>query len=416
MGRRRRAVTADAAAAGGDIKRFRKALRSLDLVDSRLDFESWSDRVARLVGKHRVEEYDALPSGDYESSYNFTYQSFDHALHFSVGWRSDPLRLECEWMIPRLRDALSRSDSSDPFLVEVGAGPGAASALISAALNVPVIAIDAHPASEGLAEQFAERTGGVVESRVGDMKDLEHLLTGERPSAVFGLGIYKHFQPAQQVGRSFSFWADMRTAAATYQAENDVEAFVAALNGCDLLLSETASVVHIAEIAAGLAAHGYDIPRGGLAEIEAVTPHGPSKAHTMQFTTAQLPARDPNLLIEMYRPLPTPRPSLEISGDDVRAEAMRLSLEPTEFVGATEWTYSDGSGVHRHEVFLKDGVAGHYQATTRGFREIRFVGSEDVSGLVYEVRERASAMMAGGQLTVREITKPAHMWGTAFDA
>lgn len=165
----------------------------------------------------------------------------------------------------------------------------------------------------------------------------------------------------------------------------------------------------------GMASSCASLARGGLAEIEAVTPHGPSEAHTMQFTTAQLPARDPNLLIEMYRPLPTPRPLLEISGDDVRAEAMRLSLEPTEFVGATEWTYSDGSGVHRHEVFIKDGVAGHYQATTRGFREIRFVGSEDVSGLVYEVRERASAMMAGGQLSVCEINKPAHMWGTAFD-
>ncbi|MFM8857687.1 MAG: hypothetical protein ACKOI2_10905 [Actinomycetota bacterium] len=416
MGRKRKAVAGEAAATGGDIKRFRRALRSLDVVDSRLDFKSWSERVARLVGEDRVEEFDALPPGDYESSYNFSYQSFEHALHFSVGWRSDPLRLECEWMIPRLRDALDRSDSSNPFLVEIGAGPGAASALISAALNVPVIAIDAHPASEGLAEQFAERTRGVVESRVGDMKDLEHQLRGDRPSAVFGMGIYKHFQPPQQVGDSFSYWADMKRAAAAYRAEADVEAFIAALNGCDLLLSETAGVVHLAEIAAGLAAHGYVIPREGLAEIEAATPPGPQTAHTMQFTTAELPTRDPNLLIELYRPLPTARPLLQITGDDVRAEAMRLSLEPTELVGATEWTYSDGSGVHRHEVFLKDGVAGHYQATTRGFREIRFVGSGNVDELVYGVRERASAMMVGGQLTAREINTPAPMWGTGFDA
>lgn len=318
-------------------------------------------------------------------------------------------------MISRLRDALTRSDSSEPFLVEVGAGPGAASALISAALKVPVISIDAHPSSEGLAEQFAERTGGVVESRVGDMKDLEHLLRGDQPSAVFGLGIYKHFQPPQQVGDSFSYWADMVKAAARYQADADVEAFIAALNGCDLLLSETANVVHIAEIAAGLAAHGYDIPRGGLAEIEAITPNGPQTAHQMQFTTAKLPAREQNLLIEMYRPLPTPRPLLEIACGDVRAEAMRLSLEPTEFVGASEWTYSDGSGVHRHEVFLKDGVAGHYQATTRGFRHIRFVESGDVSELVDAVSEQASAMMANSQLNAREINKPAHMRGTVLE-
>ncbi len=361
-----------------------------------------------------MAEFDALP-GDNESVYTFSYKSFEHALHFSVGWRSNPLQLECEWMIPRMRDALARSESTEPFLVEIGAGPGAASALISAALNVPVIAIDAHPASTGLAEQFAERTGGVVESRAGEMKDLEHLLRGNRPAAVFGMGIYKHFQPPQQVGDSFSYWSDMKKAAAAYQAKADVEEFIAALHGCDLLLSETASVVHMAEIAAGLAAHGYVIPSGGLAEIEAVTPNNPQTAHQMHFTTAELPDRDPNMLIEMYRPLPTPRPFLEITGDDVRAEAMRLSLEPTEFVGATEWTYSDGSGVHRHEVFLKDGVAGHYQATTRGFREIRFVGSESVSELVYEITERASAMIVGGLLTAREIYTPAHMWGTAFD-
>ena len=367
------------------------------------------------MGEHHVEKFDTLPD-DYGSNYDFAYQSFEHALHFSVGWRSDPLRLECEWMIPRLRDALARSNSSYPFLVEVGAGPGAASALIAAALNVPVIAIDAHPSSAGLAEQFAERTGGTVESRVGDMKDLEHLLRGNRPAAVFGLGIYKHFQPPQQVGDSFSYWADMRKAAAKYRAEANVEAFIAALHGCDLLLSETASVVHMAEIAAGLAAHGYVIPRGGLAEIEAVTPNNTQTARQMHFTTAELPERDPNMLIEMYRPLPTPRPSLEITGDDVRAEAMRLSLEPTEFVDATEWTYSDGSGVHRHEVFLKDGVAGHYEATTRGFRHIRLVGSGSVSQLVDEISGRATAMMGGGQLSTREINTPAHMWGTAFDS
>lgn len=77
--------------------------------------------------------------------------------------------------------------------MEVGAGPGAAAAVLSAALQVPVIAVDAHPLTSGLLEQFARCTGGNVTSRVADIADPRTLRRGRSPAAVFGMGIY-HFR------------------------------------------------------------------------------------------------------------------------------------------------------------------------------------------------------------------------------
>ena len=71
-----------------------------------------------------------------------------------------------------------------------GAGAGAAAAVISAALKVPVIAVDSHPKTLGHAEQFASRTGGTVESRVAVIADLADALDdAAAPAAVFRTGI-----------------------------------------------------------------------------------------------------------------------------------------------------------------------------------------------------------------------------------
>lgn len=71
--------------------------------------------------------------------------------------------------------------------------------------------------------------------------------------------------------------------------------------------------------------------------IDAVMPTGPAVAFAMHFTTAELPARDPNLLIEMFSPLPIAVPHVEVEGPV--AEALRLSLEPAELVTVEEFEY-----------------------------------------------------------------------------
>lgn len=355
-----------------ELKRLRRALRSLDLVDSRLDEVEWAGRVARYVGDDAVNEWMQGGRTDHDSVYDFTYQSFAHAMHFSVGWRSSPLAAECEWMLPRLSEAISRSKHSEPFLVELGAGPGAAAAILSASLKVPIVALDSHPKSLGLAEQFAERTGGLVESRLADAGELAEVLEGKKPAAVFGLGFYGHFQPQRHTSSSFSFWADMQRILKTYTVAPEVVSLTDALSGADLLLAEMAGPEHVAEIAAGLFQGGYEIPFGGMSRIKGATPDRPTAVTAMHFTTGELPKRNPNLLIEMYSPLPRPLPRTE-TDDDGLAEALRLSLEPTEFIHGGELDYNDGSGRLRYELFVWKNLAAHYRATTNGFRHIKFL-------------------------------------------
>ena len=344
MGKRSRPSRGQDAGLNSDLKRCRRALRSLNLVDSRLDAEAWGQQVSKYVGEDDVDEWlEGMSS--FDEAYDFSYSSFERALHFSVGWRSWPLTAECEWMLPRLRDAITRSGHDEPFLVEIGAGAGAAAAVLSAALKVPVIAIDSHPKTLGLAEQFASRTGGTVESRVADIADLADVLNGAAPAAVFGMTIYRHMQPHDHNQSSFSDWVDMQQILATHRVDPNVARFIKALEGADLVLAEITCPDYLAEMAAGLFPFGYDVPKGGITRIDGAIPDEPTTAFGIHFTTADLPKRNPNLLIEMFSPLPRPYANFETDPDDgPPAEALRLSLEPTEFLEAAEIDYTDGSG------------------------------------------------------------------------
>lgn len=194
-----------------DKARLKKALDSIGLVDSGLDEDDWVKQVRQQVGDDTVDEWlEHNTNGHLDAAYDFTYSSFEKAKHFSAGWRSGPLADECEWMLPRLRDAITRSGHAEPFLVEIGSGAGVAAAIMSAALEVPVIAVDSHPKTLGLPEQFAQCTGGQVTSRVADIAHLADVLDGATPAAVFGLTVFRHFQTHQHRAESFSDWWTMQ--------------------------------------------------------------------------------------------------------------------------------------------------------------------------------------------------------------
>ena len=191
-----------------------------------------------------------------------------------------------------------------------------------------------------------------MESRVSEIADLADVLDGIIPAAVFGMGVYRHLQPHQHGSGSFSDWANMQQILATHQVEPHVTSFIKALDGADLLLAEMMCTDYLAEMASGLFQHGYDVPSGGMRRIDGATPEGPTTAFGIHFTTADLPSRDPNLLIEMFSPLPRPHGRLQSDPDnEPAAEALRLSLEPTEFIEGAELDYTDGSGRLRYEVF-----------------------------------------------------------------
>ncbi len=386
-------------------------------MDSRLDEYAWTERVRAFLGDEDVNEYLDLESATHGDVYDFTYSSFERAMHFSVGWRSWPLTAECEWMLPRLRDAIVRGGQSEPFLVEVGAGAGAAAAVLSAALRVPVIAVDSHPKTLGLPEKFAARTGGTVESRVADIADLAEVLGGAVPAAVFGMGIYRHLHPHEHAGDSYSDWVDMQRILSTYEPAPRVASFIDALGGADLLLAEITCTDYLAEVTAGLARFGYDIPLGGVKRIDGATPTGPTVVFGMQFSSADLPARNPNLLIEMCSPLPQPFPYAETDSDfDAAAEALRLSLEPTDFIEAAESVFTDGSGRLRREVFgWGDRLIGHYVSTTRGYRHLKFFPKDELETVVNQIHDQEFANEEAGILTLCACRLPAPRWGGPLD-
>lgn len=402
-----------------DGRRLIRALDSLGLVDSLLDQDAWIARVTEQVGDDIANQWYEFADGasDVESEYAFTYGAFERAKHFSVGWRSGPLAAECAWMLPRLRDAIDRSGHPEPFLVEVGAGPGAAAAVLSAALQVPVIAVDAHPLTSGLPEQFARCTGGNVTSRVADIADLEDVLDGRSPAAVFGMGIYRYLQPHQHRGDSFSDWFEMERILATHEVDPHVASFIAALGDADLVLSEQMCPDYLAEMASGLFKFGYQIPQGGIKRIASATPAGPTAAFGIHFSKADLPKRNPNLLIEMCSPLPRPYADFVSDPDnDPAAEALRLSLEPTEFIEAAEIDYTDGSGRHRFEVFgWGKHLIGQYESTTGGYRRLRFFPRNDLDAALQALHEDQARIEQAGMATVYECNLPAPQWGGPLD-
>jgi predicted RNA methylase len=416
VGKRSRPNKGQDAGLRSDLKRCRRALRSLDLVDSRLDAEAWGQQVSRYVCEDDVDEWlEGMSS--FDEAYDFSYSSFERALHFSVGWRSWPFSAECEWMLPRLRDAITRAAHDEPFLVEIGAGAGAAAAVISAALKVPVIAIDSHPKTLELAEQFASRTGGTVESRVADIADLADVLDGATPAAVFGMTIYKHMQPPHHRQDSFSDWAEMQKILATHRVDPQVQRFIKALDGADLVLTEMTYPEYLAEIAAGPFSFGYDIPQGGITRIDGATPAEPTTAFGIHFTTADLPKRNPNLLIEMFSPLPRPYAYFESDPDnDSAAEALRLSLEPTEFLEAVEIDYTDGSGRMRREVFrFGHRLIGRYFSTTKGYRNLRIFQRKDLETALEQLHADEAELTELGKASVHPCSLSAPLWGGTVD-
>jgi hypothetical protein len=302
-------------------------------------------------------------------------------------------------------------------LVEIGAGPGAAAAVLSAALQVPVIAIDAHPLTSGLPEQFAQCTGGNVTSHVADIADLAEVLAGRSPAAVFGMGIYRYLQTHQHRGDSFSDWLLMERILATHEVDPPVGSFIAALGGADLLLSEQMCPDYLAEVVSGLFKFGYEIPEGGIQRITGEMPTGSETVLEVHFSTADLPKRNPNLLMEMCSPLPRPHADFASDPDnDPAAEALRLSLEPTEFVEAAEINYTDGSGRMRHEVFgWGKYLIGQYVATNQGYRSLKFFPRNDLEAVLQALHEDEAQLEQAGMATVYECNLPAPQWGSSVD-
>jgi hypothetical protein len=242
-------------------------------------------------------------------------------------------------------------------------------------------------------------------------------LDGASPAAVFGLTVYRHFQPHQHGGNSFSYWFEMQRLLASHEVDPHVDSFIAAMGGADLVLSEVMCTDFLAEMAAGLFKFGYEIPQGGMKRITGSTPAEPTVVYGIHFTKTVAPKRNPNLLIEMCSPLPRPYADFASDPDnDPEAEALRLSLEPTEFIDAAQVDFQDGSGCMRHEVFgWGKHLIGQYVATTGGYRNLKFFPRSDLESVLEGLRNDEAELEEAGAATVYPCRLPASQWGGPLD-
>ncbi len=391
-----------------DKKVISRVIRRLNLPDSRGSYEDFCALVAPIVGWEEVAKWEVFDNLDADARYDFTYSSLERARIFAVGWRSWPLEVECAWMLPRLRDALSRHDENSQFLVEIGAGPGAAGAVLSAALNVPVIAVDPHPLTEGMAEQLAAMTRGVVTSHVAGAEDLPAVLGGRTPAAVFGMGVFRYFQPHLHGEEVFSYTNSISRYLRDANPSQVSRDFFDSIAPADLLLSEQCCTDYVGEVAAGAFACGYQAVSGGIAELKVAVPGEELLATAMHFALDHPHPSTGSLLAEMFSPLPGPRSGFVTTSR--AAEPLRLSLQDAETIRASETIWADGSGTLRREAFRIGTLFGFYFASDRNFRKIQFFRSEDWQASEEEELANDRAMVDSGYVEVRPLLTPVTAW------
>ena len=404
---RRKADKARGTDSTKDRKRISQAIRRLDLIDSRMTAELWYSQAVAKIGEDDVRFWDNFQHDDFNDLYDFTYATLDRALTLSVSPRSWPLEVECAWMLPRLREAMVRSDGDTPVIVEIGAGPGVAAAILSAALATPIICVDTHPLTAGLPEQLAERTGGSVTSHVADAAEIGLILDGRVPAAVFGMSVFRHFQTHKHEP-VFSFVRHMDAILARGHASEAALEFYEAIEGADLILSEKACPDYVAEVAAGAQRFGYQVPVGGLTQLAAETRWGPSETTGMHFTR-NAEATGAHLLVENFSPLPQPRAGMEI--DSAQAEALRWSLgTQVESLEVFEVNFTNEPRIMKRERFRYGDLFGQYSSTNTGGRKIAFSSDEEWAEVSRFILEEEKASIAAGEVTMSPLPSTPLDW------
>lgn len=287
-------------------------------------------------------------------------------------------------MLPRLRIALERVEPERRFLVELGAGHGAAAAIISKILKVPVIAVDPEPMALGLPEQFASRTGGEVASVTASAANLAEVLNGRYPAAIYGMGVFRYFQKHVHDKDSFSYMNSMNQMLASRKADEASLKFFESSWPTDLMFSESGCPDYLAEVLLGAHAAGYGLARDGASmKMGAVAGAQMQEVMLFHLVISEDLITSKHPFIEMYGPLPELSVGLRVEG--VSAEAIRVANNSTiETVEKVDIEYVDGR--LRRELFTEgDQFAGVYETSSLGYRSIRLYPISELQDLWDEI-------------------------------
>ena len=407
MGKKARANKPEDAADGRDVRR---AIRRLGLIESNQPLEAWDAQARTQLPEESVQRYYDFKTGTPdENFYDFTYQDYDHARVFHASWSSHALESELVWMISRLRSALNRVESERRVLIELGAGHGAAAAIVSSVLKVPVLTIDPEPAALGLPEQFATRTGGDVTSITASAVDLPGAVDGRIPAAIFGLGVFRYFQTHQHGNDSFAFMKAMDHMFANREPDTQSSAFFQANAPAEMIFSEKGCPDYLAEVLLGARAAGYELASDGASLTYGVVAGGePQDLILFHLTPAGSLSSGKHPFMEMLEPLPSLQAGLRVEG--IQAEAIRAINDPhVETIESVEVEYANGK--LRREIFTTGNLlAGVYKATNLGFRSIEISPNSELQRIIEDERAEDEYLKQYQMATVRPIMASPSRW------
>ena len=392
---------------GRDAKSVRRAIRKLGLPDSRQSPETWYAQASATLPETDIA--NVFKSGGAEASdYDEAYKSFDHARILSAGWRSHMLELECIWMLPILRRAIQERRAQEPvtFLVELGAGSGAASAILGSILNIDVIAVDTHDLSAPRIQEMAAITGASVEAHQADVTDLSKLLAGRTPAAIFEMSTVRYLQVHQHMDGGFSNRYRIERNIKTTKASDAFAALLKAANGGDILLSEMSCIDYVGEIEGAAATFGYHLDPDDLTYITGQIPTEEVATIAMHLRRCEEVAEPAKLLAALSGPVPSPRTGLHLEG--AAAESLRLALGELSNWQGVEITYNDGSGTLRRETGSTDSHFVVYQSTTRSFQSIDLYAVAEGTRLTQEIAQADVEIQ--DLATVKRIKESAALW------
>ena len=389
-------------------KKLSRVMRRLGLIDSRCSHEEFYRSAETALGKADLEEWMEVSSSDsYDLNYDFQYASVDRALVTSVSWRSWPLEVELRWLLPRLANRLQRVPPEERYLVEIGAGPGAAAAIASTVLDVPVIATDTHPSTLGMAEQLSARTQGSATSVVVDALDVSTVFHDAPPAAIFGLGVFRYVVRHSHQSRVFSYSGSAAKFTKQPPSQKAAE-FFRSIWPSDLLLAEQMCEDYLGEIASAALTANYSFTAAGVERLYHQIP-GEDSSCVCVHLTCEESEKSPRPPVELLAgELPPVAGGLNVDG--LKAEIMRSLLTPVEQLETQEIQWKDDSGTLRREFFRYKSLFGCYRASDVGFRELQLVSRHDESKLRRKIADDEARIAPSERTRRRSIATPSSLW------
>lgn len=317
------------------------------------DQSRWEERVTDSLGEDVLRQWRALPCGSItEAALSMIMASRDSALLLPP---PDHLLRDCKRLALQL--AGSAASGRGMPLLEVGSGAGLTAAVLSAALETKVVAIDQAADSATRATEIADLLGADVEAHEAPACDLPRTLRGRTFAAGYTRGVLRYLQPYRHVESRFGEIGGILDALPRAIASPEVAAILAALGAADLFALEVAPPCWVCLLDAASVDHGFAVDQSSLYAQ-------PIDGYTLiRLNSSSAHASPMSILRSMVR---VRCPEIGVVAQGLEAELMRRDLEPVEVLCAFE-VFDPAVGLpQRLEMAIGSGFASLYTAYAGG--------------------------------------------------